>query len=1212
MINFLFSTLFLLILFTFSSNKDEKFIFLRTILSISNESKRILIHQNGTDLIKTLYYQKEENNKEGYCSNNDTNVFICEVNESGIYSFKYEDQITNTNNTINQKVFIFKSFEDIFNLKIKDCLYIKEDLNYTLEYTKEDYVEINDLSNIKFMLNSSQEEYFEKKENNYIFQIERTPTNYILYLVENDDFEDPILKKEIIFTDIELKNYFYPDSKFIYMNTSCKLDDPDKLIFNSVNSNQSYEIQCNDLTNRGENIYKCDFLIENQIIFYGYSNIIYKNKILKENFFSSKRINESNFNIIANETENNFRKVINISITSDEYYMDAIDSLTISPGGKITKLDGLYISDDLSTLIYLFPFDFGNSYKLASIEGETLFDEKEINLIKELDLSIKNHTLDHITFEPNYTIVGYFNSKYYYTETQLIYKKKNPDLFNGCFCNNKENNYNLKSTLQFECVKDLSNEEYYNYSIISPINEPGIIETNLDKYYDTAKLTVIRYDIDNVCQDIYGYTELLDNIFIKLYIPKYTSNLLKVYYNEKLQEKEKLEIEENENYLDYTVSLYIIPNNSIYESGEIIINYNNTNVANISVGYTNTKLPTLINNYFKIVDYIEEIEIKFSEKINNIEEIKNSFFLWNGNAGSFKEDNCIFQNDNLTIICPNKNEKEESKYLYFRNKCDYLIKLDYYLHYSPQITEISIHKYYYILPENNESIILNLIYYNSYNIFPLKVYINNDEMNNSEYLEGEKKMNYSFSTNKEGLYKITYLTQDLEYKEYDKNIIIKNDITGFFSEIKPDEKCVYYKNKIKYKIKKNDGINETYIKYKFFKSSETPSEEVNNLTCNDNDCSIDLSVENSGEYKIIFYSLEEFEEPYLYEDTLFFTDISSNLYSYSNNIIILNSICLLENLSIKNKNNSINNSLKCEDLSKSQVLCRIQKENDDEILSGLYNIYENNQIVSKTYFNLPIEESEFLIQPLESKIGKNEIKITSNDINLESIVRIEIRSNDGNTLYYKLNDKKYNYDLIDDYISLTFIGFPQKVYSLQLYNEIGGSKSYEFKKKEENIEINFDKVFFVHKKNTPIIISITGDYVNQIEYIYYRKEYNDFSYQSRISGTYKNNRKTFNFYPENPNKVEYYIYYFGFSLFNESTIFNILNKKVIIGNNENIFSFVMLLPFYHIFNTNNVDFVIDIIPTEIVFKVSYNIKVYIGDIINQPIITFQKKKLDYQ
>ena len=128
---------------------------------------------------------------------------------------------------------------------------------------------------------------------------------------------------------------------------------------------------------------------------------------------------------------------------------------------------------------------------------------------------------------------------------------------------------------------------------------------------------------------------------------------------------------------------------------------------------------------------------------------------------------------------------------------------------------------------------------------------------NSEYLEGEKKMNYSFSTNKEGLYKITYLTQDLEYKEYDKNIIIKNDITGFFSEIKPDEKCVYYKNKIKYKIKKNDGINETYIKYKFFNSSETPSEEVNNLTCNDNDCSIDLSVENSGEYKIIFYSLEE-------------------------------------------------------------------------------------------------------------------------------------------------------------------------------------------------------------------------------------------------------------------------------------------------------------------------------------------------------------------
>ena len=68
-----------------------------------------------------------------------------------------------------------------------------------------------------------------------------------------------------------------------------------------------------------------------------------------------------------------------------------------------------------------------------------------------------------------------------------------------------------------------------------------------------------------------------------------------------------------------------------------------------------------------------------------------------------------------------------------------------------------------------------------------------------------------------------------------------------------------------------------------------------------------------------------------------------------------------------------------------------------------YNIYDEETYLGYTYINPPIDITEFKISSLITKIGTNNISITSNDFYLETIDKIVIKDNDGNSVVFFRN-----------------------------------------------------------------------------------------------------------------------------------------------------------------------------------------------------------------
>ena len=755
---------------------------------------------------------------------------------------------------------------------------------------------------------------------------------------------------------------------------------------------------------------------------------------------------------------------------------------------------------------------------------------------------------------------------------------------------------NLKSTIQFNCIENNDNK---SYKVISPISEPGVLETQLKKYTNVTTLNIIRVDFENDCQDIYNNIDKLEDVFINLYFPlNLNKNEIKVLYNndESLVIKNNIEIENNT--FDYTLIPFYIKKENIKNNGIAEIFYQNNKIKSIYIGYSIVKLPTLINRIFRINEENKKksIEIKFSNSISEFRnELNNeSFFLWNGNQERNYE-YCTIKNDYQTLIC--NNYDNENLYLYYENKCGKIIQLDYQIIYNIDESKIGIEKVYYILSKNDNPIKFYFYYENSKYDFPVKVYINKEQIRIVETINNIRK--YFYSINQIGDYKITYLKKDNSLIEYDKIISVKKNINDIFTIIQPESQCVYYQKAVHYKIEKQKNINENYIKYYFFDSQ--------NLTCNENDCSFYLMNNNIPETKdIYFYSIDEnimdqssidenyLIDNYLYKDTIIFTDVSTNKITYSSKTIILNADCLLKNLLIFN--NEMKYKLNCNLLSKKQLICDIET---NENLYGLYYILQNNDTISYIFFNVPIENSSFIIEP-KLKTGENEIIISSKDINLESIEKIEIMDNEGETIVYSLNNNNnnkftVNIDNYTNYISLNLIVYPDKNYTLLLYNDIGMSKLYELEREYENINIKIDNVYYNKEYFGNPIVTIEGDFSSKIEYLYFRLDNEDFSEYNKVYGNDNSeNQKVFNL---NLEKVG--TYFLSYTLFDDNIKFNILNKKIIVG--ENFLDFIVFLPSgRNILLSQNYSL-------NIARKGNYQIKVFIGDINLQPIIYFSHK-----
>ena len=268
-------------------------------------------------------------------------------------------------------------------------------------------------------------------------------------------------------------------------------------------------------------------------------------------------------------------------------------------------------------------------------------------------------------------------------------------------------------------------------------------------------------------------------------------------------------------------------------------------------------------------------------------------------------------------------------------------------------------------------------------------------------------------------------------------------------------------------------------------------------------------------------------------------------------------------------------------------------------LYGLYYILQNNDTISYIFFNVPIENSSFIIEP-KLKTGENEIIISSKDINLESIEKIEIMDNEGETIVYSLNNNNnnkftVNIDNYTNYISLNLIVYPDKNYTLLLYNDIGMSKLYELEREYENINIKIDNVYYNKEYFGNPIVTIEGDFSSKIEYLYFRLDNEDFTEYNKVYGNDNSeNQKVFNL---NLEKVG--TYFLSYTLFDDNIKFNILNKKIIVG--ENFLDFIVFLPSgRNILLSQNYSL-------NIARKGNYQIKVFIGDINLQPIIYFSHK-----
>ena len=206
-------------------------------------------------------------------------------------------------------------------------------------------------------------------------------------------------------------------------------------------------------------------LMEIQIFFF--------NGKLIDNIFSSKKIDEAEFEIsILNKTINFIEyKEVTLTNPNKDFYLDSISKIYINYTDNEEQLieynrneneDNLIsISDDYKSLFFDLKYDFGYSYYLIQLQRKLFPDENFENSIsingsnfKDNNNILINYNLDEIIFSPNYVIIGYINLKLEYSTTNLIFKNEEAfKLYGNAFCSNFQNPMNLNQQFNLIVLK---------------------------------------------------------------------------------------------------------------------------------------------------------------------------------------------------------------------------------------------------------------------------------------------------------------------------------------------------------------------------------------------------------------------------------------------------------------------------------------------------------------------------------------------------------------------------------------------------------------------------------------------------------------------------------------------------------------------------------------------------------------------------------------
>ena len=532
--------------------------------------------------------------------------------------------------------------------------------------------------------------------------------------------------------------------------------------------------------------------------------------------------------------------------------------------------------------------------------------------------------------------------------------------------------------------------------------------------------------------------------------------------------------------------------------------------------------------------------------------------------------------------------------------------MDYYIYYYSLQDSKYLSRKYFVLPGNKKLIRFYYEVGSKSSIFPLKVFVNDDQVTTMKTLYGKKQ--YHYSTNKPGNYSISVLSRDKILSPSEEIVYTRNHINDFFPTFQPDDTCVYYTKNGYFRYSPNNFVNLNYIEYTvskhyftlffcrfclwnifyYYHSTTGFLDSSGTIQFDSKDYKRDY---REGFVDIVFRSGNDFSFPLLHKERVFFTNVRTPYVTYSFNVITIKAICLLDNLKIRRMKTNEYYSLSCDNTlsRKGFYYC----EPNVTLTYGLYFIYYNDIYTDYTYISEPIENAELILNTYETKVGRNYINITSTNFVLDTVYKVVVKDNDAQAIIYFWHYQSYIkppfrffYALTigeKNYLEFYLTAHPGKIYNIQLFNSKGKSKIIQLGKKVENISFSLKRSYYVINTNESIVPSFTvkGDYAQNIQYIFYRNEKEYFKNYNYMNGTdLGEDSKIFNF--RVPKKGTYF---FAFSLYDDPTKFEILNNKVVAGD-----TIMDIALFFPPGNTilKTMDYSFDIIP-----RYTFSINVFI-------------------
>ena len=1181
-----------------------EFNFPRTIYMIPKiENKLVNVTSSIPNNEIKLFYTHQTEDFTNYCSSDSDNskMFNCVFSKYGTYKFTYEYQ--NENKTLDNIVQIFSSLNDIFTItKTRDtsCLYKKEPFQYTLNPKNGVIVDFNNIqvyaySKINPIINITEETKIILKNDSNVYTIDQelNLTKFDIVVTEIEDIKDSLGTFEnISVTDIKVDNYFFPSLyKIRFEVTQCDFK-PDKLILND-----DLEINCNESSKFFENTNSIICTFENKITSFGKKKISFNNVVLKNDIFVSNSINKTRFYV---EKTGNGPFNFTITCPDQDFCFESIsridynlwDNLGVYSYNNINYFNNNSYKLNEYSLTYYIPLTQGFNHSAIRIvrklyENEIELNAKEYNYYFNAQQSlIYNVVLTPVIFDPDFVITGNLLERYSHRTTILKVPK-----YAYQFCSNNYSRYEPQATRTFYCKKYTVSD--ISATIEDPSSFPELIMTQIRGHIGPGVLKVLRLDFYNYCQDIFGEVKNKENSLLDFYIP--IGDNITVKYNQKDYAKNK-NVNIKKNPFDYTFYNFIIPANQIVQGGIVEITYNGNIIQNIEITYSNVLLPSLIQRIQRINrdNNPSQIIIRFSEPINiGANEIRNSFYL-----GYYKKDLCTLQSNNLTLIC--SNNYHSYKELYYEGKCETNV-MDYHVeYYSLPKNDFYLNRKYYVLPGNKKLITFYYKITSENSNFPMKVFVNEEEVTKWQTSYGART--YYYSTNKVGDYQFSLLSKDKVITLINEIVYVRESFSDFFPKFE-GRKCAYYTHNITYSFAKTNIVDLNYILCDTINYYSHLS--GNSFTFDSHSYYNGTIYYRTGRYSLTIKSENDKSYPYLFKDIVTFTNVLTSRITYSFDMILINSLCLLENLSVERYGTSQKIPLTC-DLSLyryGQYYC----QPSETLKYGLYRIYYNNIITDYTFISVPIENADLSININETKVGINYIIIRSDNFVLDSVYKVILKDNDAVIRVFYEYYPKHKYDNVfraftstnDNYLSFNFVAHPGKSYNIQLYNGRGFSKILQLGRKIENIEFSLDKKYYVINVNPEIIPSIIvqGDYASDIEYIYYRNERNreKFDFKRRMTGKEIDNKKVFKFAVTKKGT-----YYFSYSLYNDTIKFEILDRRIIVG--ETIMDMILFFPPANTI-LNSKDYSIDIIP---IYTLSLNVFISKDDLV--PLVSFTRKK----